>query len=65
MSWLKILNRTNNIKKVYKNASIYCMTSYVEGLPMVILEAMESGLPIIISEKEIEKKLKLYFYRFF
>ena len=41
------------------------MTSYVEGLPMVILEAMESGLPIIISEKEIEKKLKLYFYRFF
>ena len=48
--YVRILNRTNNMKEIYINASIYCMTSYVEGLPMVILEAMENGLPIIIYE---------------
>ena len=48
--YVRILHRTNDVKSLYKEASIYCMTSYVEGLPLVILEAMESGLPIIVYE---------------
>lgn len=48
--YVRILHRTNDMKKLYKQASIYCMTSFVEGLPLVILEAMESGLPIIVYE---------------
>lgn len=45
--YVTIRHKTNKISDEYKNASIYCMTSNGEGLPMVILEAMESGLPII------------------
>ncbi len=49
-NYVKINGRTNNIKEKYQNASIYCMASRVEGLPMVILEAMASGLPILAYE---------------
>lgn len=31
----------------YKEASIYCMASYHEGLPMVLIEAQSFGLPAI------------------
>lgn len=46
-NYVRIMHRTNDVKEIYRDASIYCMTSFIEGLPMVILEAMESGLPII------------------
>lgn len=45
--YVSIRHKTNRINEEYINASIYCMTSQGEGFPMVILEAMESGLPII------------------
>ena len=32
---------------VYKDASILAMSSYYEGLPMVLLEAQAVGLPIV------------------
>lgn len=36
-----------NIKKEYLNSSIFVMTSAYEGLPMVLLEAIELGLPTV------------------
>ncbi|HED2223127.1 TPA: glycosyltransferase family 4 protein [Enterobacter hormaechei subsp. steigerwaltii] len=43
-----ILNKPNKrIEEAYFNSDIYVMTSYWEGLPMVLGEAMVSGLPII------------------
>lgn len=48
--FIKILPRTNNVKQLYQEASIYCMSSRVEGWGLVILEAMESGLPVITYE---------------
>lgn len=45
--YVNLLHRKDNVKEIYKQASIYCMTSRREGFPLVILEAMESGLPII------------------
>ncbi len=38
---------TNEIDKEYLNASIYVMTSYFEGFPMVLLESASYGLSAI------------------
>ena len=32
---------------IYEDADIFCLPSYVEGIPMALLEAMSYGLPII------------------
>jgi len=37
----------NDVKKYYLESSIYAMTSKTEGMPMVLLEAMTCGMPII------------------
>lgn len=46
-SFVEILPPTNDIQSVYKNASLYLMTSRFEGLPMVLIEAQSYGLPIV------------------
>ena len=38
---------TSNMEKVYAGHGIYVMTSYVEGLPLVLLEAKANHLPIV------------------
>lgn len=38
---------TNSIFDYYKESSLYVMTSRYEGLPMVLLEAQNFGLPIV------------------
>lgn len=40
-------NAETDIRSVYDSAGIYAMTSLYEGLPMVLLEAQASGLPIV------------------
>lgn len=44
---VKLLPATNDVISAYMDASIYLMTSRFEGLPMVLLEASECGLPMI------------------
>lgn len=36
-----------DMEKIYQSASMYVMTSEMEGLPMVLLEAKSYGLPIV------------------
>ncbi len=44
---VKLTGKTDNVEKYYKEATVFLMTSYGEGFPMVIVEAMKYGLPIV------------------
>lgn len=52
---------------IYKNASILCLCSYKEGLPMAVIEAWSYGIPVIttlaggLSEIIIENKNAITF----
>lgn len=54
-------------RKYYQNAYAYCMCSYLEGLPMSVLEAMSYGIPIIttpvgcLQEFLVDKESALFF----
>lgn len=44
---LILKGKVDNIYELYKEYSFYVMTSYYEGLPMVLLEAKANNLPLI------------------
>lgn len=44
---VEILPPTKNVVKEYTSASLYAMSSRFEGLPLVLIEAMSVGLPIV------------------
>lgn len=44
---INLVSSTNAINDYYINSSLYLMTSRFEGLPMVLLEAQNFGLPIV------------------
>ena len=56
---------TNQIQDYYSHAQIYVLSSRWEGMPLVLVEAMSHGLPIISSDlpvsKEIMGNFGLYF----
>ena len=55
--YVNIFHRKENVKEMYKQASIYCMTSHKEGWGLVTLEAMESGLPVIAYDMPCMKEI--------
>ena len=44
---VKLLGQMTDMRSLYAQADIYVMTSEREGLPMVLLEAKQYGLPIV------------------
>ena len=51
VEFLGYLNQ-NDQQKYYLESSVFAMTSITEGLPMVLLEAMQHGLPCIAYETD-------------
>ncbi|RDU71040.1 hypothetical protein CQA66_07015 [Helicobacter aurati] len=45
--YILLKNFTPNIQKEYLLADIYAMSSYIEGMPMVLIEAMSNGMPLV------------------
>ena len=48
---------TSQIQKYYSSAHIYVLSSRWEGMPLVLMEAMSHGLPIVSSDLPVSKEI--------
>ena len=48
---------TNNIQEYYAHAQVYVLSSRWEGMPLVLVEAMAHGLPIVTSDLPVSKEI--------
>lgn len=49
-SFISIRNYTKQIEEYYNNAGLFSMTSRFEAFPMVLLEAMNHNLPVLLTD---------------
>ena len=54
---VKLCPFTKDIQRHYAGASVYVLSSRWEGQPLVLVEAMAHGLPIVSSELPVAKEL--------
>ncbi len=53
VNFLGLLNDRNKLAEIYQAADIFVFPSRVEGLGNVVLEAMASGLPLVVSDMPV------------
>jgi glycosyltransferase involved in cell wall biosynthesis len=56
---------TNHIQEYYSEAQVYVLSSRWEGMPLVLVEAMAHGLPIVSSDLPVSKEILGRFGLFF
>jgi len=47
---VELFGETDNVLEYYKQCSVYVLTSYREGIPRTVLEAMACARPIIVTD---------------
>jgi glycosyltransferase involved in cell wall biosynthesis len=53
------------LQELYSNAGLFVLSSYYEGLPIALLEAMSYDLPVLLSDLPQNKEIPLPEFRFF
>ena len=48
---------TNHIQDYYSHAQVYVLSSRWEGMPLVLVEAMSHGLPIVTSDLPVSQEI--------
>ncbi len=57
-NWLFIESPTDTeLKKLYREAAVHCVTSKMEGFGMTILESMAQGTPVIVSSIDVFREI--------
>ena len=44
---MELVGNTDNVGQYYEQAEIFCLSSRFEGFPMVLLETLAFGLPVV------------------
>ena len=44
---MELVGTTNEVSRYYKEAEVFCLSSRFEGFPMVLLETLAFGLPVV------------------
>jgi glycosyltransferase involved in cell wall biosynthesis len=53
------------LEELYSNAGLFVLPSYHEGLPIVVLEALSYGLPVLLSDIPPHREIALPEFRYF
>jgi glycosyltransferase involved in cell wall biosynthesis len=57
-SWRHVLNPDDlELRNLYSEATLHCVTSKMEGFGMTVLEAMANGTPVILSDISIFREV--------
>ncbi len=53
------------LKELYSNAGLFVLSSYYEGLPLALLEAVSYGVPVLASDIQANQEVPLAPYRYY
>lgn len=53
------------LAELYSNAALFVLPSYYEGMPIVLLEALSYGLPLLVSDIQPNREITLPEFRYF
>lgn len=59
-NYIEFLGRSNNVSKYLNSADLFVLTSYSEGAPLVLVEALASHIPMVVPNVTGIKDIKIF-----